>query len=67
MTPLRQAFHAVLGLAALCVAVPTLAEPLAPIGPPTAVEAAAAEVQPPVVAPDAVQSSALRRPRCRAG
>jgi flagellar biogenesis protein FliO len=41
MTPLRQAFHAALAIAGLCVASPTFAEPLAPIGPPTAEEAAA--------------------------
>jgi flagellar biogenesis protein FliO len=43
MTPLRQAFHAALMVAGLCVASPTFAEPLAPIGPPTAEDAAAAE------------------------
>ena len=55
MTPLRQAFHAAFVVAGLAVAAPTLAEPLAPMGPPTAEEAAAqvvaAEVVAPVVAP----------------
>jgi len=42
MTPLRQAFHAALTIAGLSVASPTFAEPLAPIGPPTAEDATAA-------------------------
>jgi len=51
MTPLRQGFHAALVLAGLAYATPTLAEPLAPMGPPTAQDAAAlvaAEAPPPV-------------------
>ncbi|HXK16457.1 MAG TPA: flagellar biosynthetic protein FliO, partial [Polyangiaceae bacterium] len=44
MTPLRQAFHAALAVAGLCVASPTFAAPLAPIGPPTAEDATAAVV-----------------------
>jgi len=45
MTPLRQAFHAALVAAGLCVAAPTYAQQVAPIGPPTAaVEAPAAPV-----------------------
>jgi|GEM_PF-1310356 len=55
MTPLRQAFHAAVVAAGLAVATPTLAEPLVPMGPPTAEEAAAqvvaAEPVTPVVAP----------------
>jgi len=43
MTPLRQGFHAALAIAGLCVASPTFAEPLAPIGPPTAEDVAAAD------------------------
>jgi flagellar biogenesis protein FliO len=41
MTPLRQGFHAAPLLAVLAIATPTLAEPLAPMGPPTATDAAA--------------------------
>jgi len=64
MTPLRQAFHAALTVAGLCVASPTFAEPLAPIGPPTvedaaAAEAAAAPAPPPVVAAPVKQPSWL--------
>ena len=40
MTPVRQAFHAAWVMAGLCVAGPTFAEPLPPLGPPTAAEAA---------------------------
>jgi flagellar biogenesis protein FliO len=54
MTPLRQAFHARLLVAGLAIATPTLAEPLAPMGPPTAADAAAlvaAEAPPPLPVP----------------
>ncbi len=57
MTPLRQAFHAGLVAVGLSIATPTLAQPLAPIGPPTAEDVAAAAapvvVAPPVAAPAA--------------
>jgi len=43
MTPLRQGFHAAVVVAGLCATSPTFAEPLAPIGPPTAEDAVAAE------------------------
>jgi len=59
MTPLRQGFHAAVVLAGLAFATPTLAEPLAPIGPPTAADAAAlvaAEAPPP--APPAAAAAA---------
>lgn len=48
MTPLRQGFHAALVLAGLCVALPSRAQQLAPIGPPTAADAAAATQAAPV-------------------
>lgn len=53
MTPLRQAFHAGLVASGLAVSSLAAAEPLAPIGPPTAAEAQAAAPTPPpaVVAP----------------
>jgi flagellar biogenesis protein FliO len=52
MTPLRQAFHAALVLASLGTVSVANAEPIAPIGPPTAAEAEAeASVAPAVVAP----------------
>jgi flagellar biogenesis protein FliO len=58
MTPRRQAFHAAFMVAGLVVAAPTLAQPLSPMGPPTAEEAAAqvvaAEPAPPVVVPTPV-------------
>ncbi len=41
MTPLRQAFHAAVVAAGLSIALPTQADPLAPLGPPTAAEAEA--------------------------
>jgi flagellar biogenesis protein FliO len=41
MTPLRQAFHAAVVAAGLSIALPTQADPLAPVGPPTAAEAEA--------------------------
>lgn len=41
MTPLRQGSHAAALLAVLAIATPTLAEPLAPMGPPTEADAAA--------------------------
>ena len=53
MTPLRQAFHAAVVVAGLAIATPTLAEPLAPMGPPTADEAAAQVVAAEPVAPAA--------------
>jgi flagellar biogenesis protein FliO len=48
MTPLRQVLNAALVAAGLAVALPTSAEPLAPIGPPTAADAA---VETPALAP----------------
>lgn len=61
MTPLRQAFHAAWVAAGLCVASPTLAEPLAPIGPPTAEEATAAvAAATPPLAPAVVAAPAAR-------
>jgi flagellar biogenesis protein FliO len=53
MTPLRQVFHAGLVAFGLSIATPTLAQSVAPIGPPTAEEAAAAISPPPVVVPAA--------------
>ncbi len=53
MTPLRQAFHAALVIAGVSIAAPTLAEPLAPMGPPTAEDAAAQVVAAEVAAPPA--------------
>ncbi len=53
MTPLRQVFHARLVAVGLTIATPTLAQSLAPIGPPTAQDAAAvaAPAPAPVAAP----------------
>ena len=55
MTPLRQAFHTAIVITGLSIAAPGFAEPLAPMGPPTAEDAAAqvvaAEVAVPAVAP----------------
>lgn len=51
MTPLRQAFHAAVVVTGLAVAVPASAEPLAPMGPPTAEDAAAQVVAAEVAAP----------------
>jgi flagellar biogenesis protein FliO len=67
MTPLRQAFHARLLVAGLAIATPTLAEPLAPMGPPTAADAAAlvaaeAPPPPPVPAPAAVVAAPAKPP-----
>ena len=53
MTPLRQVFHAGLVAVGLSIATPTLAQSLAPIGPPTAEDAAQAAVPAAVVAPPA--------------
>jgi flagellar biogenesis protein FliO len=57
MTPLRQAFHAALVAALASVAAPTHAEPIAPIGPPTAADAAAAAPIIPAPAPVAVPAA----------
>jgi flagellar biogenesis protein FliO len=65
MTPLRQAFHASLVIAGLSIATPTLAEPLAPMGPPTAADAAAlvaAEAPAPAVARAPVVASPGKAP-----
>jgi flagellar biogenesis protein FliO len=53
MTPLRQVFHAGLVAVGLSIATPTLAQSLAPIGPPTAEDAAQAAAPAAVVAPAA--------------
>lgn len=67
MTPLRQAFHAAVVAAGLSIALPTQADPLAAMGPPTAAEAeaeaaalaAAAKPAPaPVIAPKPAAQSA---------
>jgi len=57
MTPLRQAFHAALVLASLGTVSVAKAEPIAPMGPPTAAEAEAS-VAPAVVAPAPVVAAA---------
>ena len=62
MTPLRQGFHAAFVVAGLAVATPTLAEPLSPMGPPTAEEAAAQ-----VVAAEPVAAVAAPAPAPAAG
>jgi flagellar biogenesis protein FliO len=63
MTPLRQASSTAALLFGLSFALPTLAEPLAPMGPPTAAEAAQAAVAPaPVVPPVALPPAASAAP-----
>lgn len=65
MTPLRQGLNAAFLLASLAIATPTLAEPVAPMGPPTAADAAllvAAEAPAPAPAPAPVAAAPGKPP-----
>jgi flagellar biogenesis protein FliO len=62
MTPLRQAFHAALVVAGLAVAMPVLAEPATPMGPPTADEAAQVVAAEAAAAPVAVAPAPVATP-----
>ncbi len=62
MTPLRQVFHAGLIAAGLSIATPTLAQSVAPIGPPTAEDAAAAAAPVALVASSAAPVVAGKSP-----
>jgi flagellar biogenesis protein FliO len=58
MTPLRQVLNAALVAASIAVALPTSAEPLAPMGPPTAAEVAADEAAAATASPAPVKPAA---------